>query len=128
MSEYRDQYKTELWSNYWNCGPVTCQLWLTQYGTAENHSALHRFLLEYQTIVISVCGRHIRGSSYYHEVCRECCEGGVYYEGDEDHQDGEAGDGQEGEGEGGVKLESWSFCNDMVVYLCFVSLADTTKK
>ena len=23
---------------------------------------------------------------------------------------------------------SWSFCNDMVVYLCFVSLADTTKK
>ena len=23
---------------------------------------------------------------------------------------------------------SWSFCNDMVVYLCFVSLANTTKK
>ena len=22
---------------------------------------------------------------------------------------------------------SWSFCNDMVVYLCFVSLADTNK-
>ena len=25
-------------------------------------------------------------------------------------------------------LTSWSFCNDMVIYLCFVSLADTTKK
>ena len=23
---------------------------------------------------------------------------------------------------------SWSFCNDMVVYLCFLSLADSTKK
>ena len=23
---------------------------------------------------------------------------------------------------------SWSFCNDMVVYLCLDSLADTTKK
>ena len=27
-----------------------------------------------------------------------------------------------------ISLTSWSFCNDMVVYLCFVSLADTTKK
>ena len=26
------------------------------------------------------------------------------------------------------KKTSCSFCNDMVVYLCFVSLADTTKK
>ena len=27
-----------------------------------------------------------------------------------------------------IIVTSWSFCNDMVVYLCFVSLADTTKK
>ena len=27
-----------------------------------------------------------------------------------------------------ITITSWSFCNDMVVYLCFVSLANTTKK
>ena len=27
----------------------------------------------------------------------------------------------------GKNRTSWSFCNDMVVYLCFVCLADTTK-
>ena len=37
---------------------------------------------------------------FYHEVRCECCEGRVYYEGDEEHEDREAGDGEEGEGEG----------------------------
>ena len=42
---------------------------------------------------------------FYHKVRCECCEGRVYYEGDEEHEDREAGDGQEGEGEGGVEFD-----------------------